>query len=392
MIATSSRTMGLSLALLALALPARAEDWKIDPTLAIVGGVAYETIQPRAGDDREDRFYTVALSRIGLTADLTWGLTIESEFEVNAGPHGTSVWEGQAALQVRNQAISLNKWGLRIQAGRLTDESSFDFSSAHVMDQLMTDYYTRTVLLASGFNRGNGILASYEVVKGLRLGLTVNAGNPVSTTGALVVGGTFAPFSRVYIAPWQQVGRDASKFPADEFDFLLITPFITYRSEFADAQASLQLFRVNTNTASEEDEPIDGYNVRLGARGKLLNEALRFWANWSLVQNEVVDPNDGARLSGDIFTGMTFSAGVDYDFLGKTGVGVQYALVRDQQGLGTRTTQHYFNLGASWWVHDTTALGARFGLFMKCEEPNTGGGCPEKEGTRSYFLTLRTFL
>lgn len=370
---------------------APAKEWTVEPILAVVAGGAFETLQTKGADDRENRGFSIALSRIGLKADLKWNFAVHSEFEVNGGPHGTSVWEGQAAIQVREQLIRFERWGLRVEAGRVTDPSSFDYTSYHVMDQLLTDPYTRSGLLASGFNRGNGAHVSYEVVSGLRVCFGVNGGNPTSTTSSIMVGGTFAPFSRFYIAPWQQVGRDASRFPADEFHFLVLSPSLTYTHRYVDAQTSLQFFRANTNTSSTSDQPIDGMNIRVGARVKLLDNALRLWANFSYVQNEVVDPNDGARLSGEVFRGLTTSAGIDYDFWGKSGVGVQYAMVRDQQGQGTRTTQHFLNIGATWWMTDWVALAARFAMFIKCEEPNSAG-CPEKEGSRSFFLTVRSQL
>ena len=78
------------------------------------------------------------------------------------------MWEGQAALQVRNQLLRWTPGRLRIDVGRITDDSSVDFFSAHVADQLLTDAYTRAPLLASGYNRGQGVLLQYELAPGLR--------------------------------------------------------------------------------------------------------------------------------------------------------------------------------------------------------------------------------
>lgn len=365
--------------------------WKLRPYAALIGGLAYETVQTRPGDRAEDRGVTIALSRLGLRGDLGHGISIESEFEVNAGPHGTSVWEGQAALQVRNQLVRVERGGLRVDVGRVTDDSSLDFYSEHVADQLLTDGYTRAPLLASGFNRGNGVLARYEVLPGLSPGIALNAANPTSTTASLVVGGTFPPFSRFYFAPWQQVGRDASKFPADEYHIVVVTPSVVYRTPTIDAQAGVQLFRVNTNTSTDMDQPIDGFNIRLGAAGHLLDRRLHPFANFSVVQNEVVDPDDGMVLSGEIFKGITASGGLDYNYLGNNGVGVSYAFVRDQQGAATRTSHHFVNLGTTWWLADTTSIGARLGIYRRCEDLD-GTGCPTREGERSFFMTLRTIL
>ena len=83
--------------------------WKIRPYAALVGGVEYETLQTKADNPAEDRAVTIALSRLGLRGNIGRHVYIESEFEVNAGPHGTSAWEGQAALQVRNQLVRLRR-------------------------------------------------------------------------------------------------------------------------------------------------------------------------------------------------------------------------------------------------------------------------------------------
>jgi hypothetical protein len=391
---------GLLFAALALAAgTARADDgdwketWRIRPYAALVGGVEYETLQTREENRAEDRGVTIALSRLGLRGDIGESIYIESEFEINAGPHGTSAWEGQAALQIRNQLIRVMRFGFSVDAGRITDDSSLDYYSEHVADQLLTDGFTRSSLLASGFNRGNGILVRYDVpgVPGLRPGITVNAANPTSTTASLVVGGTFPPFSRFYFAPHQQVGRDASMFPADEYHIVVVTPSVVYRHPMIEAQVGAQFFRVNTNTSTDEDQPIDGFNLRGGVAGRLWNGRVHPFANASYVQNEVVDPDDGMRLSGEVFRGLTVSGGLDFNYLDRNGVGVQYALVQDQQGNATEFTQHFINLGSSWWLSDSTAVGARIGVYIRCDDVD-GSGCPETEGERSYFMTLRTLL
>ncbi len=373
--------------------PAGPGAWKLRPYAALVGGVEVETLQTKEDNPAEDRTVTIALSRLGLRGDIHPDVYIESEFEVNAGPHGTSAWEGQAALQVRNQLVRLHKAGWRADVGRITDDASLDYYSDHVADQLLTDGFTRAPVLASGFNRGNGILVRYELpqVPGLQPGVTLNAANPTSTTASLVVGGTFPPFSRFYFAPHQQVGRDASKFPADEYHIVVVSPSVVYRHGLVDAQAAVQMFRVNTNTSSDMDQPIDGFNVRAGAALRLVDDHIHPFANLSVVQNEVVDPDDGMVLSGEIFRGITASGGIDWNYWDRNGVGVQYAWVSDQQGEATETTQHFVNLGSTWWFTDTTSVGARLGIYSRCEDLD-GEGCPEREGERSFFTTLRTLL
>ncbi len=358
----------------------------VRPFAAIVGGLEYERLDAREGDQREDRGVTIALSRFGLRAALGHGISAESEFEANAGPHGTSAWEGQAALSVRNQLVRLERAGWRVDAGRITDPASLDFTSAHVADQLLTDAYTRNPLLASGFNRGNGVLVRRALPRGFTAGFTINAANPTSTTASLVVGGTFPPFSRFYFAPYEYVGRDAAKLPADEYYIVIGTPSVEWASPWVRARAALQVFQVNTNTSRTDDQKIDGYNLRGGvgmARG-----TVRPFVNASVVQNEVVDPDDGARLSGEVFTGTTFSLGCDVDVRDRHGVGGQVAVLYDRQGMATAATQVYANVGGTYWVGQQTAVGLRLAYWSRCEELD-GAPC-DREGERSLFTTLRT--
>lgn len=380
-----------ALALLSAARPADAKP-ELEPFLAVVGGLEVESVQSsRPDDQREGRAVTIALSRFGLRAALGSGVFIESEFEANAGPHGSSAWEGQAALSVRNQLVRVERGRATFEAGRITDPSSIDFTSDHVADQLLSDTFTRMTLLASGFNRGNGVQARFLARPWLTFGANINAANPTSTTSSLVVGGTFPPFARFYFAPYQYVGRDAANFPADEYHFVMVTPSVRFRTERLEAQASAQLFRVNTNTSSTADQPIDGYNFRGGIAGRLgWQGRVHPFAGASLVQNEVVDPNDGARLSGAVYTGMTMTGGADLAVHGRDGFGGQLSYLHERQGTAARADQYTLNLGGTLWIAKTTALGTRFAITTRCEAV-TVGPCV-REGERSMFFTLRTSL
>lgn len=372
------------------AILAEDQPW-IRPFAAVVGGFKFETLDNAPGDTREGRFVTVALSRFGLRAGVARGITIESEFEANAGPHGSSAWEGQAAMSVRNQLVRVERGRIRVDAGRITDPASLDFVSDNVGDQLLTDGFTRASLLASGFNRGNGVLGQVAVVPGVRFGLTVNAANPVSTTQSLVVGGTFPPFARFYFAPYQYVGRDAANFPADEYHFTVVTPsFLIDKDRFA-IHAALQMFQVNTDTSRSDDQNIDGFNARGSVMGRFLDRRLRAFANASIVQNEVVDPDDGQRLSGEIYTGTSIGGGFDVTALDeRAGAGAQVVLVSDRQGTNPVASQLYVNVGTTYWLSPTTAIGSRFALYRRCEV-RSGDTCTV-DGERSFFVTLRTSI
>jgi hypothetical protein len=376
----------------ALATPAtsaadarRKTPW-LRPFAAVVAGLEIESLTTtRPDDDREGRAVTLAMSRFGIRAGIARGITLESEFEANAGPHGTSAWEGQAALSVRNQLIRIEHRALTVDAGRITDPASVDFYSVNVADQLLTDGYTRAPLLSSGFNRGNGVAARYALGP-VTTGLSINAANPISTTSSLVVGGTFPPFARFYFAPYQYVGRDAANFPADEYHFVMVTPSATLHAGPLQVQGALQMFQVNTNTSSSMDQHIDGLNARVGAA--LTLGRVRPFVNASIVQNEVVDPDDGTRLSGDVFTGVTASAGADVVVHEKVGVGGQAAWVHDHQAGRALADQYFFNLGATYWLAHKTALALRAALYRRGEHDEMGNTVTD--GEQSLFFTIRT--
>jgi len=375
-----------------------AEEWQLEPFVAIVGGVAYETIQHTEGADvddaREDRPFTLGLSRFGLRGLLSGGFSLETELEVNAGPrgHGAGLFEGQAALQVRNQRLRLARWGFTVDVGRVEDPSSVDFFSAHVTDLLLTDAYTRGPLLASGYNRGNGLVARYEILDGLTLGVTVNAANPTSNTGILAVGGSYQPFERFFDVAVKDLGQHESHLPRDSMHFTIFSPSAVWEGELLQARVGAQVFSVNHNTETDDVDTIDGFNLRAALRASLLSERLALFVNASRITNTVVNPRDeGRTIDGQDWLGMTASGGLDVRLLGKSGVGAQYAYVWGREGdAGTQRGEQYLNVGASLYLDDSTAVCARLGIYGKTDTPHEGAELTS--GLRSWFLTVRTAL
>lgn len=388
----------------ALELESPGGAWSITPFATVVGGVAYETVQQTTGgaldDDREDRPLTLGLSRFGLRGALPDGWSIVSAFEANAGQdgHGAGAWEGQAALQVREQLVRYRNddWGIRVDVGRIQDDSSVDFFSAHVADQLMTDPYARGPLLAGGLNRGNGIYATYGVLPGLSAGMTLNAANPTSNTGILAVGGSYQPFERFFDVAVKDLGQDPSHMPRDSMHFTIVSPSVVYEGEAVQAKVGAQWFSVNHNTETDDVDTIQGLNLRACVRARLLGGLLVPFANATTITNNVVNPRDNGRtVPGQDWRGSTLSGGLDVQLFGAGGVGVggEYALVTGQQGdSGGRRRVHYVNLGASLPIADATAVAARMGMFRKADEPADPGGAVLASGKRTWFLTVRTSL
>ena len=367
---------------------------RVEPYATIVGGLKLDTIiQNPIGQQREGRLGAIALSAFGVRGSYGSLVSFHSELMANGGTslHGASAWEGQAALQVRRQLVRLTTGPWMVEAGRVIDEASVNFISPHVTDTLLQDTATRDPLLYSGFNLGNGVRGTYEPVKGLRVGLTFTAGNPVSNTASLQVGGSFPPFERFYIQPYQAVKQASNNYPDDTFHMMLLSPSLLYDSDVLDARVSFQGYVVDTNTTRTDDQNIHGYNLRANARLKLADDMVSPFANFSFGRNDTVTATDASKLAADKYTGITFGGGVDFNYAhpwpGRAnGVGLQYDRVEYQVGSGNVTNLHYVNVGTTYWLNAYVALGARFAMWLR----NDVG--VHDEGERSALVTMRLVL
>lgn len=378
---------------------------------AFVGGGAYEAIDRRTEadvvdpsrvdeltpDERENRFWTPALARIGMAGKLSPHFTFQSEVEFNAGPYGTSVWEGQAAIQVRNQLIRLQKRGvffegdrLRLEVGRLTDPASVNFVSVHTANLLLSDELARASLLVAGFNRGNGVRLEYAPVEPLAFGLTANAGNPTSTTSTLAIGGTFPPFARFYQVPWSVVGRDARGFPQSSFHSMVLTPSVRLTTDVLQAQFAAQVFSANTNTFTRDDEQISGLNLRGGLRLNLADGAFSPFVNASRMVNDVVELTDLATLADGLYLGSVLGGGFDVN-TEKVGFGAQYDLVYQEERGEPPSVNHFVNAGVSVGLAESVFLSGRFALVQVCETQDLLERC-QVDGRRQGMLTITAVL
>jgi hypothetical protein len=381
------------------------------PYLLVSGGIKVDQVENKPGEDKNDRVATFALGRLGLRARWLDLVQAESEFMASGGVglHGTSAYEGQAAMQVRQQLVRISKWGLRVEVGRIIDEASVDFFSAHVADTFLQDTAVRDPLLFSGFNLGNGVRAAYEIVPGLRAALTFNAGNPVSNTASLMVGGAYPPFERFYTQPYQQVNQSANHFPDDTFHSMVVTPSILVDTKLIDVHVAVQGFDINANTNSSADDHIRGYNVRGTARVKLFDGLLVPFASSAYTRNDTLVATDLSKRASDRYQAVNVGGGADLDILRRyrcahdcaDGLGVQYQQVQYQIGDGLVTTQRYFNVGATYWLAPNVSFSTRFALWMQEAEQNVtpaqalaGKRTPDilTGGERSVIATLRFIM
>ncbi len=347
----------------------------VRPYLLVSGGLKGDIVKNKPGDDRNNRVSTFALGRLGLRARWLDFVYAESEFMASGGIglHGTSAYEGQAAMQVRQQLVRLSKSGFRVDVGRIIDEASVDYFSAHVTETFLQDTAVRDPLLFSGFNLGNGIRAQYEIAPGLRAALTLNAGNPVSNTASLLVGGPYPPFDRFYGQPYQQVSQSANNFPDDTFHTMVVTPSVLVDSKYVDVRVAVQGFDINVNTSSSKDDHIRGYNVRGTAKLKLFDGLLVPFASSAYTRNDTLVVTDLSKRSPDRYQAVNLGGGVDLDIWRRykcshdcaDGLGAQYQQVQYQIGEGLVTTQRYFNVGATYWLAPNVSLSARFAMWLK---------------------------
>jgi hypothetical protein len=369
--------------------PVRAK-W-IEPYGAIAGGVHMMSLHQPPDVETGSQNPTVAVSRLGLRGGVGPYITFASEFEASLGGplgYGSSVWEGQAAIAIRDQFLRYSRYGVSVAAGRIDDPASFDYVSAHMGDLLYTDLYTRDPLLYAGADRGNGLFASYDVSKYLTVAGTFHSTNPTGITGTLVIGGKLTPFDRPFYLAAAQVGNSQNNLPDQNLHIYFGSPSVLFHSDLVDAKAEVQMYSLDTQEAINSDQTIRGYNLRLGLRGKIPTAFGRVtpFANISRNKNEILDPVDSKYRLPDLFKSYTLSTGVDFDYAKRSGVGFEYAVV-DTREPDHHTREHYLNLGTSYWIEDAVAIGVRGSIFVQ-----QLSGEAMATGSRSLFLTARLVL
>lgn len=370
--------------------PVRKNRW-IQPYVAIAGGMRLESLNQPDNVERGTQNPTVAVSRLGVRGGVGKHITFASEFEAALGGplgYGASVWEGQAAIAIRDQWVRYARDGFAVAAGRIADPASFDYTSKHVADLLLTDLYTRDPLLYSGADRGNGIIGTYDFGKHVTVGATFHSTNPTGITGTLIIGGKLQPFDRPFYLASSAVGNNQNNLPDHNLHIYFGSPSVRVRFDNFEAQSEIQLYTLDTQQAIDDDQTIRGYNVRLGARAWLEGERGRLtaFANISRNKNEILDPVDSKYRLPDLFRSYTISTGVDYDYHGNNGIGLQYAMV-DTTEPDLHTRLHFLNLATTYWIEDSLAVALRGSVYAQ-----QISGEMMTTGSRSLFLTAKLLL
>jgi len=360
----------------------------LTPYAIIVGGVRYERLFLRAGENFQSRSPTLAASRIGVRGKIGEYLDFESEFEANLGGslgYGASVWEGQTQMSVRNQFLRYRRYGASVAVGRIQDNATIDFFSDHVTDLLLLDFYTRWPIIFSGGDRGTGITATYDVHEHVTLGATFHSTNPTGLTGSYQIGGALFPFTRPFGLAAAQVGRSSTTQPDTSLHMYFGTLSAVVKRGPVELKTAVQGYQLDTQMSSDEDERINGYNLRAALRVKF-SPKVKAFVNASRNNNEMLDPMDAKIKLPDTYSVTTFGAGVDYNYKGRNGFGVQYAQTRQVEGMQEALTEHYFNLGTTYWVNPMFSVSARYGWYMFDDHDR------DVTGHSSLFVTGRLIL
>jgi hypothetical protein len=361
----------------------------LEPVIMLAGGLRLESLKQAPGETAEARHPTVAISRFGLRGKIGEHVTFASVIEASLGGalgYGASVWEGQAELAVRDQWVRYARGGASIAVGRVVDDATFDFVSVHAGDLFYTDQYTRDPLLYAGADFGTGIRGTLALGPHLTLGLTFHSTNPTGLTGTVIIGGKLAPFDRPFDLAAAQVGRSQQSLPDQNLHIYFGTPSLVYSDDLLDVKLAAEAYYLDTQMAIRTDDPIRGYNLRGDVRLKLDGGRLRPFVNASRNENEILSPTDATMRLAETFRSYELSGGADYDYAGRNGVGVQYALV-DSSEPGQHTREHYASVATSYWVEPELAFGVRASVYVR-----QVSGDPDATGSRSLFFTMRLVL
>src|SRR6185503_4874772 len=141
---------------------------------------------------------------------------------------------------------------------------------------------------------------------------------------------------------------------------------LIWHSEYLDAQAEIQMYSLDTQVSTTDDQTIRGYNLRAGARAKLPlspNSKLAPFINVSRNLNEILDPTDEKYRLPDLYHSFEIAGGVDFDYYKRNGIGIEYVFVDSSQS-GQHELQYFVNLGMTYWIESELSIGLRAVLYV----------------------------
>lgn len=379
----------------------------IAPYASIVGGLTVDVpfqyqIGKQSPSNFADRVSTIMMSDFGVRGALLPWVSFESELMANGGfsLHGTSVFEGQASLQVRKQVIHLGKDWWTVEAGRVVDEASVDYFSYHIADTFLMNPATEPFLLFDGFNLGNGVRATAEILPGLRLGFAFNAGNPTSTSAILAFGGSYAAYPNIFSQASASTTENPTGYPSDTMQSYVFTPSLLYKNRYFEAKTALQYFFINPDAQDGTSPILHGYNYRINAAAHLWDDRIVPFANFNYGENDtVVGLGPGLdEISPNRYVAVGIGGGIDVNYQKKFGNynGVGAMFVQDESQVGTSGIifrNRYYNVGTTYWLAPMVALGLRYAEYTNEQLNQPPSPTPQAStGVRTVLLTLRLVL
>ncbi|HEY3445999.1 MAG TPA: hypothetical protein VGK67_06510 [Myxococcales bacterium] len=361
----------------------------VKPILGLAGGLNLELQRNRQVDgsyeDLEPIKTALAMVIFGVEGRLRDWVSLHLEFRRDAGNYGTSVWEGTISLTALDNYLRLEHWGFKLAGGIVSDPASVDYFSAHMTDLFMADAMSRTPLLMSGYDRGQGLLAQYAF-KGLTAGLFFSAGNPLASTASFGFGGNVSSMGSLIDYPRRSISNGN---PLAGMELDVLAPSLMYEHKYFEAKANVQLHWVNTNTEDKDDVGLQGELYRLSLKGKIWDNRIQPFANFAYRRNDMIlqsSPPDPTQKDTNEYMAIVASGGIDINPWGASGIGANYAYVRSKTGTLPISEQHYLNVGASWWIIDNASLSLRYAKLITKTGGRVGDGVKDKD---AFYLVLR---
>jgi hypothetical protein len=367
------------------------EGWYIKPVLQLASNVVLYVPSSDVDDDLALRASTLALARFGLEGELFGFLSFRSVFERNIGfslarngPVGTSVWEGTASLQARENYLRFERWGLSLTGGIFVDPASNDYISSNVLDSFGMDPYVRDALLVSGASQGQGVMVRY-VWRWFTAGLSASGGNPLTTSLSYGFGGSVSALGTLFSAPLRALSNGI---PGSDIQLNTLSPSLTFEHDAFDAKLAAQLYLVDVDATADEDATLFGYNLRATAQVKILEEMFRVFGSFAYRRNEQISLTDLSMQLPDEFEGVLVGAGADFTY-GPFSIGGQYYWMESTVSDETTLRAQYLNFGATYWLEPKhVSIGLRYARSMADAAPTP----PILGATDSFILSMRLVL
>ncbi len=337
------------------------------------------------------RVSTLALARFGLEGQLFEFLTFRSVFERNLGfnlarngPVGTSVWEGTASLQARENYLRLSRWGLSLTGGIFPDPSSVDFVSTNVLDSFGMDPYVRDPLLVSGFAQGQGVMLRYRWEM-LDFGVSYTGGNPLTTSLAFGFGGDVSSLGTLFTAPLRALSNGL---PGSDIQLQTITPSFILAHDIVELRTAAQFYIVDVDVTNADDAPLIGYNLRASAQVNLFDRMLSVFGSFAYRSNQQLAIPDVTMRSASDYEGFVGAGGADFRYEW-FGVGAMYYYLTSTIDAMTTLQNHYLNVGMTAWLEDPyVSIGLRWARSMSEATPMP----PRLNATDSFILSVRLLI